>query len=474
MTSLGGLVSQPVRRPVSPDAVVVIPGIMGSTLCEGDDVLWGLHRLGWYRQAWRHPESLARLALTPAERGGDYSRVRAAGLLRRPAFAPFLRRIEPYGQLVAAVTDVVADPAAVLEFSYDWRLPVTYNATLLHTAAAAHLDAWRTHSRYQDLLRALPDTRPAQLVLIAHSMGGVLVRALAPGLDIRASITLGTPFDGAAKAALILNTGRGAPVPLPRVALRELAKTLPGLHDLLPAYRCVDDLDHDRDPRRLTPGDVATLGGDLDLATAALAMHADTADNLLTGHYAMIGARQPTPSTITLRDGVVEAHHHTFRLRGGVFDRDAHGVLGRYLEHGDGTVPLQSAQPRAGLRPTPIAQQHGPLASCKEATDAVQALLVERDPNDDRLGDGDIGIDLPDLVDAGTEFAITLTGIDSPTDATVTVYDESGRPVGHPTIHRADGHWQADIGPLPPGIHEVAVAGVGTSPITQLVLVDQP
>ncbi|MCO1660526.1 transposase family protein [Pseudonocardia humida] len=217
--------------------------------------------------AWTTPTSLARLALTDAERAGDYTRIQPAGLLQAPAFAPFLRGIEPYGGLVAAVREVVADPAAVLEFSYDWRLPVTHNAALLHTAAAEHLAAWQTHPRYEDLLRALPDTRPARLVLIAHSMGGLLIRALAPGLDIRATITLGTPFDGAAKAALILNSGRGAPVPLPRTTLRDLAATLPGLHELLPTYRCLDDLDHrngdchDGEPRRLTPSDVAALGG---------------------------------------------------------------------------------------------------------------------------------------------------------------------------------------------------------------------
>ncbi len=468
----GGLVAQEVRPPVSSDAVVVVPGIMGSTLCEGEDVLWGMHRLGWYREAWRHPESLARLALTPAERAGDYSRITATGLLRRPAFAPFLRGLEPYGDLVDVVTASVADPAAVLEFAYDWRLPVTHNAALLHAAAAAHLETWRTHPRYTEMLRALPDTRPARLVLVAHSMGGLLVRALAPGLDIRATITLGTPFDGSAQATLILNTGRGGPVPLPRRALRDLAKTLPGLHDLLPVYRCVDDRDRDTDPRRLTPGDVAALGGDPELASAGFDMHSQTAPNPLVGHYAVVGTAQPTTASISLRDGVVEAHRCTFRLSGGVFHRNSHGVLARYQEYGDGTVPLNSAQPR-GFRPATIAQQHGPLASCPETTGAVREILLERDPDADRLGAGDIGVELPDIVEADTEFAVTLTGIDGPTDATVTVHDESGVVVHCPPIHRADGRWQATVRGQPPGIHRVTVAGSGTSAITQLVLVDE-
>ena len=42
-----------------------------------------------------------------------------------------------------------------------------------------------------------------------------------------------------------------------RARLRELALTLPGVHDLLPSYRCVDDAGG----RPLTPADVADLVG---------------------------------------------------------------------------------------------------------------------------------------------------------------------------------------------------------------------
>src|SRR5829696_684178 len=40
-----GLVGQRVRPYVSPDAVVVVPGIMGSSLESESGVVWGLHRL---------------------------------------------------------------------------------------------------------------------------------------------------------------------------------------------------------------------------------------------------------------------------------------------------------------------------------------------------------------------------------------------------------------------------------------------
>ena len=53
-----------------------------------------------------------------------------------------------------------------------------------------------------------------------------------------------------------------------------MAKTLPGLHDLLPTYRCLDDVDGDTEPVRLTPELVAEIGGDPELATASFAWHA--------------------------------------------------------------------------------------------------------------------------------------------------------------------------------------------------------
>ncbi|MGH3625402.1 MAG: hypothetical protein ACRDQ5_27080, partial [Sciscionella sp.] len=215
--------ARPAPRPLGPlhypdvsqDAVVVIPGIMGSTLVDTvtGDTLWGLDRLGWYRQAWTSGESLR--ALGNREPG----RIVARGLLRFPAWAP-LGNFEPYTTLIRGLHTMVAHPDAVLEFGYDWRLPVLDNARLLARAAHAHLTAWRAHPTHDHARRISPDERPAQLVLVAHSMGGLLARALplvegtndshgdVPALtpDIRATITLGTPFEGAAKVAVILGT----------------------------------------------------------------------------------------------------------------------------------------------------------------------------------------------------------------------------------------------------------------------------
>jgi alpha-beta hydrolase superfamily lysophospholipase len=69
---------------------------------------------------------------------------------------------------------------------------VAYNATLLERKARAHLAAWEAHPEYQRFRRELPDSRPARLVIVAHSMGGLLTRDSANDLDIRATVTLAT------------------------------------------------------------------------------------------------------------------------------------------------------------------------------------------------------------------------------------------------------------------------------------------
>jgi pimeloyl-ACP methyl ester carboxylesterase len=457
---------------VSQDAIVIIPGIMGSTLVETatGDTVWGLDP-GSYADAWTRGRGLRALLLTDDERAGRYGRISASGLLRAPAWAPVLRGVEPYTALVEAVTRVVGDPAAVLEFGYDWRLPVEYHAARLAECADRHLDAWLAHPRHEQVRAVRPDGRPGQLVLVAHSMGGLVVRAMAaiPGAmeRVRAVVTLGTPFEGAAKAAVILNSGRGAPVPLPHRRLRRLAATLPGLHELLPTYRCVDEGD---DVRRLTPDDVAALGGDRGLAEAAAEMHARTAGVTLPGHEVVIGDAQRTAQTLRLGTGVVTEGYYDFEVHSdGDLVRDGDGILRRVPAFGDGTVPARSATP-TGPRALPLPQQHGSLARTADAIGIVRAAILGRHLGG-RLGEGDVGIRTPDLVRPGQEWPVLVDGVKAP-DATCTVYDAATNQLieSEYPLHLRDGQVQATVTLPAPGLYRVSVDGGGTAPVTQLVL----
>ncbi len=110
----------------------------------------------------------------------------------------------------------------VVEFPYDWR-----QTNALSAAALA--------DRVDALKREHGDR---QVVLIAHSMGGLVARHhIAQGgghRHVRRLITLGTPYRGAAGAADALANGLPPTFGLLRRRLRSFLRTCPSVHELLP------------------------------------------------------------------------------------------------------------------------------------------------------------------------------------------------------------------------------------------------
>jgi hypothetical protein len=83
--------------PVTTDAVVVVPGIMGSELVdETGEVCWGLKPL-LLAKAWR-TKRLDVLRVTEADQAGG-RRLRPTRLLRVPGYMPVLGGLEPYTYL---------------------------------------------------------------------------------------------------------------------------------------------------------------------------------------------------------------------------------------------------------------------------------------------------------------------------------------------------------------------------------------
>ncbi|WP_410659520.1 lipase/acyltransferase domain-containing protein [Amycolatopsis sp. lyj-112] len=439
---------------MTPDAVMVVPGIMGSELMDTTTgkTIWGLRpKLAVSTLL----QGMGPLVLTDAERSGDTSRVKPVRLLKFPAYLPGLTGLEPYTGLVRELRGVVRHPSAVAEFAYDWRLPVKHNAALLADAIDAHLEYWQTRS----------DRTDARIVLVAHSMGGLLCQAMAPTDNVRATVTLGTPFDGAAKAALMLAPASGRL----RQQLRAAAATMPGLYDLLPAYRCVDIAN---DVRPLTVSDVVALGGDEDLATEAFTARTERVTNALPQHWALIGVEQPTMSTLTLNAGMATGTYDTFELHNdGELVRDEHGRLRRSQGFGDGTVPRNSALPHHQDRHTVLAQQHTTLAQSDEAVTFARDIVQHgRGAKEPRLGAGDIGLVLPDVVAPGQEWTGTLSGIDDPFHVACTLTDaDADVVVDHPMPHRRDGQLLISGVVDRPGLYRLRVDG-GSTPVVQFLL----
>jgi hypothetical protein len=375
-----------------------------------------------------------------------------------------LRGFEPYTELVAALRQATVHPSAVGEFAYDWRLPVAHNAVLLAEEARKHLQLWRRHPAQIAARKNTPDGDEARLIIVAHSMGGLLARHLSliqgASDEVRATLTLGTPFYGAPKAALVLSSGRGAPLPLPARKVRDLVATLPGVHDLLPVFRCVDT---GREARRLTPGDVAGFGGDRDLAEQSARWYDSVSNVVPAGHVQVVGAHQPTVQALKIRDGMVTGHAYTCRPTAG-------NAIERVDLYGDGTVPRESAQlPHAAAMP--LAQSHGAIARTSEA------ILIAVDTLTDRRigpwqGAGAIGLDVPDLILAGSTLTVTVTGARHPRHTRCQVIDLTRRRrIAAPRLRVRDGKLMATTSALGPGLYRIQVAGRGASSVSQLVMV---
>ncbi|WAZ21742.1 hypothetical protein STRCI_002939 [Streptomyces cinnabarinus] len=439
------------------DAVVVLPGIMGSELIESATgrVLWGVSDPRWYGSAWTTGDALAKLHVTEDERAGRTGRIRATRMLRFPAFAPVLRGFEPYRELLRGVRNNAAHPDAVLEFAYDWRLSVAHAAAELAKAAEAHLQAWRAHPQ---------GSRDARLTLVAHSMGGLVahyfVTELGGAGELRTLITLGTPFYGSVQAAGLLATGRGTPLPLPRRRLRALACTLPGLHELLPGYRCVKE--RCCAYSQLTAVDVESLGGDLELAQRSL----DRQERLraaapLPQLRAVVGVGQRTPQSLTLAGGT--AHVQEYVPDGGTCaDR-----------RGDGTV-YRDAATLPGSPAFYLPQNHGSIARSEEAIAYACSVLTER-PLGPPLGATELGLYVPDMVEVGRPCPIEVDLVDNPAAVVCKVFDLAANlEIARPWLTPHDGSLYAEV-PLPgPGLYRIEAKSGGFSAVSQLVLAVAP
>ncbi|MFF1868717.1 lipase family alpha/beta hydrolase [Kitasatospora herbaricolor] len=481
------------------DACVVVPGIMGSVLedTETGRPLWGVD-LGILTNSSMGDGLFGALHANEQERAADadtarrvpLTRIRATGLLAKPWWLPVFEGLDPYTGAVEALRKATLGPGAVAPFPYDWRLSVAYNGAVLARAARAHLTLWREQVASRPQWRAAGERRP-RLVFVAHSMGGLVVRAALeqdPELaaETRAVVTVGTPFLGSAKSVLALNllNAGSRPARLLR-QVQAMAATLPGVHDLLPGYRC---LDRGLDVERLTPVDVAHFGGNHDLAARSLDEHArHRADRyLLPGHRAIVGEAQPTVQTLDeqQRAGLAAGRRHAFDVSDdGELVRDpATGIPVRRDASGDGTVHIPSAQ--AGTEAvTYVFGQHGTLMRHDEVLRQIRRIALER-PLGTNLGPGGTdagpGMETPHLGGTvGEPLTLTVTGLGTPAGVRLSVSSATtGRP-GHPLTlrgdpDRTDGALSARFTADAPDLYRVTLDTGRHVPIAQLVLVTLP
>ena len=444
------------------DVVIVIPGIMGSALADANGTpLWSLGPRGITHALTTLGGSLRRLQL-PANQNDDGppDGVRATGLLPSLHVIPGLwSPITGYDGTMnflrsARFQLIEADPRDadripnLLTFPYDWRLSNRYNARLLKLVAEDALARWRGQPGMED----------AKLVLLCHSMGGLVARWFLEqeeGAAItRTLITIGTPFRGAARALDTLSNGLTPGIGPFHLRLTEFARSLPSLHQLLPTYNCLTLPDASR--VSLQNRDIPDIARRLQ--DDAWQFHA-TLDARPTPSYALhkvVGIRQPTLTTASLQRGVIVASEE---------------IDGR-SQGGDGTVPVMAAEPLAdhGREVHEVAEQHGELQGTRSALDLIDGILSREDIIWQDVRAESFGVSMAELWSPRDQAVLQVFESNN-RRLHVTVLDEWGAERARVTVP-PDGRVTLDA--LPPGGYRARVSSAvrgGPAPVTRPFLV---
>ena len=191
--------------------IIVIPGILGTKLCNGPELVWGgassLTNFGRLNLAKANPE--------PLEPCGLLDKISVLG--------PFWK-IEAYGGLIETLKRLGYEESKNLHiFTYDWRRSNVDNAKLLN--------------EFITKFNAL------KVDIVAHSMGGLVSTIYLHNHDgakrVNKIVFLGTPFLGSMNAFATLSEGWGGFQNIIAGGLdtiRNTAFSFPAIYELLPSY----------------------------------------------------------------------------------------------------------------------------------------------------------------------------------------------------------------------------------------------
>jgi hypothetical protein len=343
-------------------------------------------------------------------------------------------------------------------FPYDWRRDNRAAARKLARVTHEWLMSWRRSS----------NNPQARLILIAHSMGGLVSRYFLECLEgwkvTRALVTFGTPFRGSLNAVDGLANGlKKGPLDL-----SSLARQLTGLYQLLPIYECYDG----GDGKLVRVGETSGIPNvDAAKAAASLAFYREmeraVASNQGIAQYKTAGY------SIFPCVGISQLTNLSARRAGERVE-----LLTTYKDEdfgGDGTVPRVSAIPlEMSQSPTAMyaATQHGSLQNAAAIIANLTGILagLNLDLGDFRDGGAaveaapgkiEVALEVEDVYLAGEPLTIRARPkVDTP--LTVTLWGSGQEdPLATEVMRRSATEWQT-VELAPPaaaGVYRVRISG---------------
>ena len=319
----------PYDRPVQDDVFILLPGISGSELYVDGNPVWSLKLGSIWDTLKSFGGNLNRLTLhsDPKDIYDLGDGVSVGTLIPDTHLIPGFWKIDGYTQIRDKLIKAfeLKPGENYFDFAYDWRRDNRISATQLKRFSSTALDTWRKTSGKKE----------AKLILVCHSMGGLIARYFLEVLegwrDTRAFITLGTPFRGSVKALDYLVNGY-----LPHLeSVTDTLRSFTSAYQLLPIFKCC--YGNSGNVKRALLDFPAIHNLDIKRVQEAIIFHQEIRDhaeqNSKNADYKfkryktchIVGVGQPTPLTTRVSANMLA-----------VTTDDAAG---------DGTVPREAAEP---------------------------------------------------------------------------------------------------------------------------------
>jgi pimeloyl-ACP methyl ester carboxylesterase len=454
------------------DIVVVLPGITGSVLQKDGKDVWNVSGgsvLGALLSLGGNVKALA-LQDDPPDVDDLGDGVTAPTVMRDVHLIPGLWKIDGYSRVLQYIAETFEATAGenFFEFPYDWRRDNRVAARKLARETEKWLAAWREKSGADD----------AKLILVGHSMGGIVSRYYLECLDgwrnTRALITFGTPYSGSLNAIGTLVNGLKKKIGPVEIDLSDLARSLTAIYQLLPTYAC-----YDSGNGKLVRVDEATIPHvDAKKAKAAAEFH-DEIRRAVAAHEQDDEYRE-NGYEIRPVVGILQPTHQSARANAGgiTLMRD----LGGADQGGDGTVPRVSATP-AELEHEANAmfasERHASLQNEEAVLVQMRGVLSGLDVDFPSFRDAfptiGLGLEVEDVYTVGEPVRVRVRPEEETAEPLlVKVLDaENDAEVANDTLRPSGDCWyEAELRPLEEGTYRVSAYGSGrVEPVTDLFVV---
>ncbi len=463
------------------DLVVILPGIAGSVLQKDGKDIWNFSSQSIWQLIQTFGGSLNQLKLADDYPGTESCNdgITATSIVRGAHIIPGLEKVlsgyHITSQLIKDNFELIEGsifeqkPANFFEFPYDWRLDNRYSAKLLKIFLDRQLKLWREHTGLKD----------AKVILLAHSMGGLIARyyleVLEGWQDCKALFSFGTPYRGSINAIDCLANDHKL---LKMVDLTNILRSLPSIYQLLPRQPVLKIGDSYQSIAQATvplPNIDQTKALDAwnfhSEIEAAVQRHLDDAKYLRSYKInPIIGIKQSTKLSALFTDGKITLSD--IKLPPGI---------DQIYGDGDGSVPYWSAIPQElsyEYRETYISEQHGAIQSnsevLRQVRDRIRGMQAQglgsiRGPEilPDITEKAAISLSVEDLYAADEVITIRAQLKDTQQDfggIQAEIRSLSGKEFSdHLQLTQIGNSWVIKIGDLVPGVYQVKVQTVQAS-----------